>query len=31
MNSVSVTGKKWILKKFDMQDVKFIKDNFFFR
>tara|TARA_B110000881_G_scaffold136291_1_gene119999 strand:- start:200 stop:1981 length:1782 start_codon:yes stop_codon:yes gene_type:complete len=29
MNSVSVTGKKWILKKFDMQDVKFIKDNFF--
>jgi len=29
MNSVSVTGKKWILKNFNNDDVKYIKDNFF--
>ena len=28
MNSVSVTGKKWILKKFNVDDVNFIKTNF---
>ena len=29
MNSVSVTGKNWILKKFNNEDVDFIKNNFF--
>jgi single-stranded-DNA-specific exonuclease len=29
MSSVSVTGKKWILKDFNSDDVNFIKDNFF--
>ena len=29
MNSVSVTGKKWIFKKFDSADVASIKENFF--
>ena len=29
MNSFSVTGKKWIYKKFSPEDVVFIKDNFF--
>ena len=29
MNSVSVTGKKWILKNYNPNDVNFIKENFF--
>jgi single-stranded-DNA-specific exonuclease len=29
MNSVSVTGKQWILKNFNQVDLDFIKDNFF--
>ena len=29
MNSFSVTGKKWILKKFNFNELSFIKDNFF--
>ena len=29
MNSVSVTGQKWILKEFDHSYVQYIKDNFF--
>ena len=28
MNSVSVTGKNWILKKFDQEKIVFLKDNF---
>ena len=29
MNILSVTERKWILKKFNSEDVSFIKDNFF--
>ena len=29
MNLLSVTGKKWILKNCNSQEVDFIKDNFF--
>ena len=29
MNSVSVTGKKWILKEYNVQDVTNLKNNFF--
>ncbi len=29
MNEPSVTGRKWIFKEFNSQDVDFIKDNFF--
>ena len=29
MNSVSVSGKNWILKKFDQQKISYLKDNFF--
>ena len=29
MNSVSVTGKNWILKKFDQEKIIYLKDNFF--
>ena len=29
MNEASVTGRKWIYKKFNSKDVDFIKDNFF--
>ena len=29
MNSDSVSGKKWILKKFDENDINFFKDNYF--
>ena len=29
MNFSSVTGKSWILKKFDNNDLNFFKDNFF--
>ena len=28
MNSVSVGGKNWILRKFDQNDIKYIKENF---
>ena len=28
MNSVSVTGKNWILKKFDQEKIFYLKDNF---
>ncbi len=28
MNSVSVTGKNWILKKFDQEKIVFLKDNY---
>ena len=29
MNSVSVTGKKWSLRKFSSEDIDFIKSNYF--
>ncbi len=29
MNTVSVTGKNWILKKFDQEKIVYLKDNFF--
>ncbi|OUX45310.1 single-stranded-DNA-specific exonuclease RecJ [bacterium TMED277] len=29
MNSVSVTGKNWILKKIDQEEIIYLKDNFF--
>ena len=29
MNSISVTGKNWILKKFNQENIIFLKDNFF--
>jgi len=29
MNSVSVTGKNWILKKFNQEKIIYLKDNFF--
>ena len=29
MNNLSVTGRKWILKKFSSEDLNYIKDNFF--
>ena len=28
MNSVSVTGKNWILKKFDQEKIIYLKDNY---
>ncbi len=28
MNSVSVTGKNWVLKKFDQEKIVYLKDNF---
>ena len=28
MNSVSVTGKNWFLKKFDQEQIVYLKDNF---
>ena len=28
MNSVSITGKNWILKKFDQEKIIYLKDNF---
>ena len=28
MNSVSVTGKNWILKKFDQEKILYLKNNF---
>ena len=29
MNSVSVTGKNWILRRFDQEKIIYLKDNFF--
>ena len=29
MNFISVTGKNWILNKFNHSDISFLKDNFF--
>ena len=29
MNNISVSGKKWSLKKFNEEDVIFFKENFF--
>ena len=29
MNFNSLTGKSWILKKFDSNDLNYFKDNFF--
>ncbi len=29
MNSVSVTGKNWILKEYDQEKIVYLKDNFF--
>ena len=29
MNTLSISGKSWILKKFDQEDITFFKDNFF--
>ena len=29
MNSLSVSGKNWILRKFNQDDIKFYKENFF--
>ena len=29
MKSLSLSGKKWILKKFDQSDLSFIKENFY--
>ena len=28
MNTLSISGKNWILKKFNQDDVSFLKDNF---
>ena len=28
MNSLSISGKNWILKKYNQEDLTFIKDNF---
>ena len=28
MNSISVTGKNWILKKFDQEKLIYLKENF---
>ena len=29
MSSQSVTGKKWVLKDFNIEELNFIKDNFY--
>ena len=29
MNSLSLSGKSWILKRYNEEDLAFIKDNFF--
>ncbi|MBL6861010.1 MAG: single-stranded-DNA-specific exonuclease RecJ, partial [Candidatus Pelagibacter bacterium] len=29
MNSLSISGKNWILKKYNQEDITFIKDNFY--
>ena len=28
MNSLSISGKNWILRKYNQEDLTFIKDNF---
>ena len=28
MNSISLSGKNWILKKYNQEDLRFIKENF---
>ena len=28
MNSLSISGKNWILRKYNQEDLAFIKDNF---
>ena len=28
MNSLSLSGKSWILKQFNQEDLNFIKDNY---
>ena len=28
MNSLSISGKNWILRKYNQEDLSFIKDNF---
>ena len=28
MNSLSVSGKNWILKKYNQEDINFLKENF---
>ena len=28
MNSLSISGKNWILKKFNQEDIYFLKDNY---
>ena len=29
MNTLSLSGKNWVLKKYNDEDIKFIKENFF--
>ena len=29
MNSLSISGKKWVLKKYNQEDLSFVKENFF--
>ena len=29
MNSLSISGKNWILKKYNQEEISFFKDNFF--
>ena len=29
MNSLSVSGKHWVLKKFNQNDITYLKENFF--
>ena len=29
MNSLSVSGKQWIIKKYNQSDLTFLKENFF--
>ena len=31
MNSLSISGKNWILNKYNQNEITFLKDNFFFR
>ena len=28
MNSLSISGKNWILKKYNQEEISFLKDNF---
>ena len=29
MNTLSISGKNWILKKYNQEEISFLKDNFF--